>query len=132
MNRDNLQRMADYIRTIPQDMFDMSQYRKSYPATTRECNSVGCVIGHCTVLDSKELPLLVQTGKAIDFMQWSEEFTELECGEAEWEWCFGSGWVDVDNTPIGSALRIEWLLNHGLPTTWEDQQNGDVPLCYMQ
>ena len=28
MNRENLQKMADYIRTIPQDRFDMWNYRR--------------------------------------------------------------------------------------------------------
>ena len=50
----------------------------------------------------------------------------------EWDWCFSSRWADIDNTPTGAALRIEWLLNHGLPKDWRKQMVGEAPLCYYE
>ncbi len=128
MNRENLQRMADYIRTVPRKKFNMDFYRKG-SEKYHKCNSVGCVIGHCTVLDDIDnIPTF--WNDEIDFSQWSKNYTGLKTGETEWNWCFDSLWACVDNTPTGAADRIEWLLNHGLPEDWEEQMKGEKPLIY--
>jgi hypothetical protein len=125
MNRENLKLMAAHIRTIPQEMFNMWWFRGGQ-AKTPECDSVGCVIGHCTVLDPNPRP---RDGFGdIDFRGWSQGFTGLIGNE--WEWCFSSPWQYTDNTPEGAALRIEWLLENGLPQEWCEQLLGDSPLCY--
>lgn len=129
MNRENLQRMADHIRTVPQEKFEMVEWR-SAEYETKECGSIGCVIGHCTILDSKPLPRL-HSSNHIDFGEWSEDFTGLDQSSDEWEWCFSSSWHEEDNTPDGAALRIEWLLKNGLPTDWKFQMEGALPLCYI-
>lgn len=128
MNRENLQRMADHIRTVPQEKFDMDVYRDN-DSLSHECNTVGCVIGHCTVLDKEPLPPLSYI--CIDFTVWSERFTGIDSVADAWHWCFSSHWSHVDNTPTGAALRIEWLLNNGLPENWDEQMNGQEPLCYL-
>jgi len=51
MNRSNLQLMADHIKTIPQEMFNMEEFRHIDKCEEIKCNSVGCVIGHCVQLD---------------------------------------------------------------------------------
>jgi hypothetical protein len=128
MNRENLQRMADYIRTVPQESFNMKVYRdgsKRY----HKCNSVGCVIGHCTALDDIDnIPTL--WNDEINFHKWSENYTGLIAGKSEWIWCFDAYWIHIDNTPTGAADRIEWLLKHGLPKDWLRQMNGENPLIY--
>jgi len=103
----------------------MYSYRKGQDITP-ECNSVGCIIGHCTALDPNPLPRWGEGG--IRFCDWAVKFTEL-VGD-EWKWCFSSKWLTTDNTPEGAALRIEWLLNNGLPENWVEQMNGTAPLCY--
>jgi len=125
MNRQNLALMPPFIRTIPQDKFDMMSFREGQQVTP-ECDSVGCVIGHCTVLDPKPLPMLKDGD--IDFWIWAYEFTGLN-GDNH-EWCFSLGWIHSDNTTEGAALRIEWLLKNGLPEDWSYQMNGFNPLCY--
>ena len=129
MNKENLQKMADYIRTVPQEKFGMQMYRSTYQATP-ECSSVGCVIGHCTILATEPLPMMVGHEDRIDFENWSQQFTGLDFERDEWEWCFGGRWVEGDNTPEGAALRIEWLIKNGLPENWEEQAEGYEPLCY--
>ena len=125
MNRENLQRMADYIRTIPQAMFSMRSYRFA-DETTKECGSIGCVIGHCTILDTNPLPRCLDG--TIDFCEWADSFTCVT--NDEWLWCFAGFWAGIDNTPTGAADRIEWLLKNGLPDDLEEQSMGKVPLCY--
>jgi len=131
MNVRNLQRMANYIRTIPQEQFDMSNYR-NVRSKTPECNSVGCVIGHCTILDKK---LFEKHSKEAvynqQFLYWSEDYTGLS-PDSKWDWCFSAFWQKLDNTPEGAALRIEWLIEKGCPEDWWEQIQGRVPLCYMQ
>ena len=119
--------MADHIRTIPQRMFDMGTYREGQEITP-ECNSIGCAIGHCTVLDPNPDDIPRWGGGRIEYGWWSFNFTRL--GVNQQKWCFDSHWTLADNSPEGAALRIEWLLSHGLPKDWRRQMIGKAPLCY--
>ena len=134
MKRDNLQRMADHLKTnvIP-DNFHMGRYRgDDDDLSSPVCGSVGCTVGTCSVLDAENvIKNFTDTDGEIEFGDWSEDFTGLLGVEDEWSWCFGSTWSKTDNTPAGAALRIEWLLNHGLPENWKNQMYGREKLCYM-
>jgi hypothetical protein len=118
MNRENLQRMADYIRTISAENFDMYVYREGdhlVQYSSSECKTVGCVIGHCTILDVENLPRNGDGSGSILFATWSETFTGLEACSKEWDWCFSYKWSTVDNSPEGAARRIEHMLDKGVP-----------------
>ena len=133
MKRENLQRMADHLKTnVKQENFHMGKYRGFYDFINPECGSVGCPVGTCTVLDAENvIENFTNSEGEIDFLAWSKDFTGMYWGEYEWSWCFGSTWSKTDNTPTGAALRIEWLLNYGLPADWDCQMRGDDELCYM-
>jgi len=128
MNRENLNRMADYIETIPQDRFDMHTFRTG-ESVNHECDSVGCVIGHCTILDKNPLPM--HRFGYIDFDSWSSDFTGLDSFSDEWRYLFFGLWTAVDNTPTGAAKRIRYLIEHGLPEDWHEQIEGKAPLSYI-
>ena len=113
MNKENLLKIANYIETIPQEKFDMTNYRTGDRRTV-ECNSVGCVIGHSTVL----FPEIAEKHRVkedslwkynILFTRFSDEVTGLE--DKEWRWCFSNVWTDIDNTPTGAAKRIRMLVD---------------------
>ena len=134
MKRENLQLMADHLKNnVNQDNFDMYEYRTDdYDLSNPVCGSVGCTVGTCTVLDVENvMNNFIKSNGKIDFGAWSEDFTGMYWTEAEWGWCFHSKWKTTDNTPTGAALRIEWLLNHGLPENWESQIFRKEELCYM-
>ena len=135
MKRDNLQLMADHLKiNVKQDNFDMGEYRGDDDFSDPVCGSVGCTVGTCTVLDVENvIENFTDSDREINFGGWSEDFTGLLGGEdkEEWAWCFHSKWKTADNTPTGAALRIEWLLNHGLPENWDCQMRGREDLCYM-
>jgi hypothetical protein len=132
MNTENLIKAAAYIRTVPQEKFDMSVWRDNRSERPEnECNSVGCAVGHCTFLDPNIKSVAKRHERlfnGFNFWEWSLEFFDL--GNNQWNWCFDYEWGEVDNTPEGAALRIEWLINHGLPDNWEKQMNGEEELCY--
>ena len=133
MNRENLGRMSDYIRTISQEQFSMIDYRSGQQETI-ECDSVGCIIGHCTILDLPEnIPIRTYFhggGNSKLFDIWSTRFTGLESHSKEWLWCFAYYWKYSDDTPEGASKRIDYLLDNGLPKNWYEQMHGEAPLCY--
>lgn len=130
INERNLLRMADLIEKIPQSQFNMSYYRIKGDSDTVECGSVGCIIGHCTKLDSSSNISRFPSG-TIDFTAWSAKFTNVKHGSMAWNYLFSSLWKDVDNTPIGSAKRIRHYVKNGLPKNWEKQMDGNADLSYM-
>jgi len=119
--------MADHIRTVPQEKFSMDLYRHG-SERTRKCGSVGCVVGHCTILSDEPLPRT--DDGTIDFAAFTDAFIGFRLGDFRWNWCFDSRWLYIDNTPTGAALRIEWLINKGLPRNWRAQMKGTHKLCY--
>jgi len=131
MNRENLKLMADYIETISQDRFDMGKFRTG-ELVKHECGSVGCVIGHCTILDKN--PLRLDLDGHIDFDAWSFDFTGLDSfyDNDKWQYLFSCEWETVDNTPAGAAKRIRYFLENGLPKNWQEQILGFAPLSYLK
>lgn len=112
MNKENLLKIADYIETVPQEMFDMDVYRDGDDYSI-ECNSVGCVIGHSTIL----FPEIAEKHRIKEGQYKGKilfgEFSEEVCGLTveEWYWCFHSVWCNIDNTPTGAAKRIRMLVD---------------------
>lgn len=132
MNKENLQKMADHIRTVPQEMFDMDHWREDDDFESVSCNSVGCAVGHCVHLDTEnKIPRDPAKG-TIYFSSWASGYTGLVSWGDEFTWCFDSEWRKSDNTQEGAALRIEYLINKGLPENWAGQLNGNAPLCYLK
>ena len=120
--------MADYIETIPQDRFDMRLFRTG-EKEKHECGSLGCVIGHCTILDENPLPLDYLGD--INFYAWSRKFTGLDTSSSEWAYLFSSDWDAADNTPKGATKRIRYFLENGLPEDWREQMEDNAPLSYI-
>ena len=129
MNKENLKLMADYIETIPQEKFDMNTFRTG-EKVDHECGSVGCVLGHCTVLDKRPLPMYLEGD--INFNAWSFDFTGLDPYSSEWDYLFASFWTYGDKTPIGAAKRIRHFLEKGLPKDGREQMLGRAPLSYLK
>ena len=127
INLENLIRMADYIETVPQEKFGMMAYR--YGDNTRyECDSIGCIIGHCTILDDADLPINISG--SIAFQVWSQKFIGTD-DEEVWLYLFSYHWMHSDNTPTGAAKRIRYYVANGLPENWQDQIRDEAPLSYL-
>jgi len=132
MNKENLLRMANHIETIPQEDFNMYSFRKVGSSMGIECNSVGCAIGHCTILDIENIQNNFIDGEydMIEFTDWSKDFTGVT--NMGWNYLFSSKWRVVDNTPKGTANRIRHVVKHGFPNYIDMKQelNGHKKLSY--
>ena len=96
------------------------------------CQSSACAIGHFAVMrgyEAKEVGVYVtentvgEDGFISDGnrMRWAD-FSDSIIGVASdgrqriiWNWIFSSHWVRFDNSALGVAARIEYLLEHGIP-----------------
>ncbi len=131
MYKENLLKMADYIETIPQEQFNMGTFRFNDKCVNPECNSVGCIIGHCTILDAENvINNFMKPSNIINFQAWSEEFTGIK-GNNTWEYLFSSEWLTSDNTPTGAAKRIRYVVEHGLPDTFFEEMTKGKHLSYI-
>jgi hypothetical protein len=126
MNCENLQKLATYLRSLPADYqeFDMEVYASDNSfAHPLSCGTAGCAIGH-----GPNAGIAAQDQE--EWEDYSRRVFAITADADEWDWCFGWYWAHTDNTPLGAAQRIEWLLQNGLPENANDQKLGDAPLCY--
>lgn len=111
MNIHNLKRMYNHVLTVPEELLSMSSWRKDDLCIEPECNTVGCVIGHCIVLDTS---IIERTGRyKIDFLLWSERFTGLDYinDGTMWAFLFSSMWGT--NTKKQILARIKEVIFEG-------------------
>lgn len=128
MNKDNLLKMAIHIENIPQKDFDMYSFRKDGSSLEMECNSVGCAVGHCSILDIDNIQKNFINLGGIQFSEWSVEFTGID--DEEWNYLFGDRWKYTDNTPKGTAKRIRYVVEYGFPKDMKQEIYGLKKLSY--
>lgn len=114
MNLTNLKKMFNHVLlNVPEKKIKMVSYRTG-DYDKHACDSTGCVIGHCTILDEWEnIPI---HHDRINFRLWSEKFTGLYCESLKWKWCFRSIWPNKKEQIL---LRIKYLIdNQAIPEDW--------------
>ena len=128
VNLVELKKWRDHIATIPDDLIAMEFWRSEPGSSfTAECNSVGCIVGHCTGLYSmQELPKGMYG--EINFLHVAEQFLGIESEEPLWDFLFNSEWGyyadeyadDINTTQKDFALlRMDYVLKHGEePSDW--------------
>jgi len=116
MNETNLMKMANYIENIPQKDFSMEVWRRGVNNVNVVCNSVGCAVGHCTILDVENIKKnFIDRYDIIDYLEWSSEFTGINYSSMKWAYLFVDDWMFIDNTPKGTANRIRYVVKYGFP-----------------
>lgn len=148
MNTKRLKALADYLKTVPQDKFDMRLYNSNGTHWLEKIPSgSACALRHVTALltdqeyDDYAAFASKQTyhtaEKLMDYLGLIESHDSKYDGYTVgsenlkvFTWLFGTDWAYIDNTPTGAAKRIEWLLNHGLPHDYEEQYARKAPLVY--
>lgn len=128
VNLNELKKWRDRIATVPADLIAMEFWRSGPGSSfTAECNSVGCIIGHCTGLYPLDFLPKVSMG-AINFLYVAEHFLGIEVDEPLWDFLFNSEWglyadeysEDTNTTQKDFALlRMDYVLKHGEePSDW--------------
>lgn len=139
INVPNLRKLSAYLKTLPEDYdhFHMFVYYKKGDMyefglirVEHECGTAACAIGHGI---SAGIPANGADGWSSYVNNFIDEDKMLRTGysfHGAFEWMFGSDWYKTDNTPHGAAARIDWFLNNGTPSDWQEQQLGYNELCY--
>jgi len=95
LNRENLKKMMDFVKTIPEEFIEMEEFRQT-DETTIECKSSGCIIGWCTELDKENITknFIDSEDNCILFYDWSFNFLNLELKDDQsiWEFMFAYHW----------------------------------------
>lgn len=92
MNIHNLKRMYNHILTVPEELLSMRHWRENKDWRSYECNTVGCVIGHCVQLDNIENIPVSRNGQ-IMFDKWSKNYTSIKLDSLEWYFLFSDIWA---------------------------------------
>ena len=114
VNKKNLLKMANLVKRIPKEHFDMNFFRNKKagvnPAFSFTCGATGCAIGHCLVL-APNLIYFFNSINDIDYIGWSKAFTGIK-NSLDWAWCF-SATTDSKDTPTRCAKRIKYIALNG-------------------
>lgn len=106
-NRELLQKLSDALHNptvLPDFSFDMMEQKS-------------CVHGFLCAIGLHE---------DIESLIWN--FCNLPVDHARW--ICASNWRSIDNSREGAALRIDYLLENGLPDDYPSQATGRAKLCY--
>lgn len=125
---ENLMRMYNHVLlNVNEKEFHLefftsnSETFKEKPVINQDyfCGSIGCIIGHCAVLDleninknfiKKEKNHLFQEHYRIHFFSWSSEFTGVDHYEGLWMFLFGSEWIETFSTKSQALARMKMLI----------------------
>lgn len=124
MNKDNLDKLATYLESLPIhyahfDMADFLERRRVTDMTKQEyiyarrnggfdgCATAACAVGHGPAAGILVPPQYVD-GVYVDWLGYSRNL--FTSNAHEWDWLFGAKWVRVDNHHWGAAARIRYLL----------------------
>ena len=127
INFDNLQRMRDHLDKVDPDKFTMGCFRQDR-STTHECNSVGCILGHCFILEENPEDYIIHITEGyetISYPDWLYFFTGIKTWSDEGVYLFGAQWTSEDtyfpgvNSLQHAKDRLDSFIEH----------KGDLRLC---
>lgn len=128
---DNLAKLRDFLITHPVP-FKMSVYRDGSISPeiiqkgVNECGTPACALGW--------LPFAIELDEE-DWEDGSLDYAKLAIrhlgvdSDNRWNWMFGHSWYAIDDTRLGAAYRIDFLLNKDVPDTFHtafQMQRNDV------
>lgn len=115
MNLENLKKAIAHIETVPSDNISMTSFRRNGDNKV-ECNSVGCIIGHCVILDPKLIKY--NSHGHLLFVDWSHDFFGiLNFRKCTWDYLFSFEWQEVGDVKKQALIRMNKVLNGYNPET---------------
>lgn len=115
MNKKNLKLAIEHMKTVSKHNFDMSSWRQGQEPTP-ECSTVGCIVGHCTILSDTPLPRLLNG--SINFPTWSYKFFDLNDSDLDdkiWNFLFSSSWSESQPSLKQAIRRMKYIYKHSTP-----------------
>lgn len=115
-HRTNLRLLEKYLRGALREgtSFNMGEFADSdhFYTPSLECGSVGCAVGHGPYAG---IPKVADDSwRMYAARQFGADDRRI------WRWCFFGAWIASDNTAIGAANRIRFLLDHnGIPADFD-------------
>ena len=126
---ENIKKLSVYLREMAANQnqkndtgFNIQHFCKGLNSKN-ECGSTACAVGHFAIMTGNEVTddgVTTPSGQFLTWMQYSKSHIGLNASVTQsdsifWDWFFGGGWSEVDNTPLGVVARIEHYLEHGIP-----------------
>lgn len=126
MNRENLQKLATGLAygMVPEGVeFDMrwfTGYIDDEEAAATDCGTVGCALGHAPFFGFEK-------SSDEDWFKYCERHFGVRPDKTTNEWAlfFGGSWALYDNTRLGAAKRIQYLIDNGFPDVEDFRDIGD-------
>jgi hypothetical protein len=108
LNRPNLEKLKKFLafEVVPEVRFTMQRYSSAIDDDI--CTAAGCAVGFGTLAG-------IEKYTSENFIEYSERALVEDCNSPEWIWCFSADWAIYDNTQLGAAKRIQYLLDSGVP-----------------
>ncbi len=105
----NLGRTREHIANVSASMIKMESYRDRPPTKEKpECDTVGCIVGHATILDAYNvIKNFTDRYGGIDFTSWSEEFFGIHRTSYLWNYLFGYRNLDIKDYHLH---RMDYIL----------------------
>ena len=99
-NIENLKRAFNHVLlNVSESQFDMSYFRRYKWGSSdgliirdlisHECNTVGCIIGHCSILDTEENFYTYES-----FAEWADSFFDIQGNDILYNFLFSGIWGD--------------------------------------
>ncbi len=108
INKKNLKRTREHIAEVNGSMLNMDYYRHDALVDRNpECKSIGCIIGHATILDAKNVMKNFTNKDRIKFTSWSKDFFGTARGSALWTYLFGYRNPDIKDYHL---YRMDYIL----------------------
>ncbi|WNN12312.1 hypothetical protein MA9V2_063 [Chryseobacterium phage MA9V-2] len=124
MNIKNLKAAQELVSKLIPEQFDMIDFRERTMESftknfdTAECKTVGCIVGHCTILDKQNVMhnFITSTG-VINFIEWSKDFFGIGFNSKTWHYLFSAVWAENvnTNTPEHAVKRMQKVIDGYVP-----------------
>lgn len=141
MNRENFLTLAEYLFKLPNNFeyFDMSQFsaikntNKNSPCEFKKIirfmdlnKFKTCSLCHCALgmaIEAGFKPLRTDRG----WRDYCLRVFDVGFHSPEYSWCFCEEWKKADNTPLGAAARIMYMLKNGVPDSFNESVTNLIP-----
>lgn len=121
INIENLRKLSTFLKTVPQEKFDMEWFRIDGEGSCNfisrhNCGTSGCALGWAPLVPGLEdvredYYSTLNTPAVLKFYRYCKRVFNLDNNNEIWLYLFSDSWTNFDNTPIGAANRIDTICN---------------------